>query len=67
MADALSPGRYVPEAASAVGLTIAPGDLSDVIGAFAVLARAAAVVMAVDLPEEVVAAAVFAPGEGGAR
>jgi hypothetical protein len=67
MADALSPGRYVPEAASAVGLTIAPGDLSEVIGAFAVLARAAAVVMAVDLPEEVVAAAVFTPGEREAR
>ena len=43
------PARYVPEAASAVGLTIAPGDLGDVIGAFAVLARAAAVVMAVRL------------------
>jgi hypothetical protein len=67
MASPLDPARYVPEAASAVGLAIAPGDLGDVIGAFAVLARAAAVVMAVDLPEEVVAAAVFTPGEGEAR
>ena len=67
MADPLDPARYLPEAATAVGLTIAPGDLGDVIGAFAVLARAAAIVMAVDLPEEVVAAAVFTPGEGEAR
>jgi len=67
MADPLDPARYVPEAATAVGLTIAPGDLGDVIGAFAVLARAAAQVMAVELPEDMVAAAVFTPGEGEAR
>jgi Protein of unknown function (DUF4089) len=67
MADPLDPARYVPEAATAVGLTIVPGDLGDVIGAFGVLARVAAQVMAVDLPEEVVAAAVFAPDDGAAR
>ena len=67
MADPLDPARYVPEAATAVGLTIAPGDLGDVIGAFSVLARAAAQVMAVELPEDMVAAAVFTPGEGEAR
>ncbi len=67
MADPLDPARYVPEAATAVGLTIAPGDLGDVIGAFGVLARAAAQVMATALLEEIVPAAVFTPDDGAAR
>jgi len=67
MADPFDPARYVPEAAAAVGLTIAPGDLGDVIGAFAVLARVAAHVMALPLPEEPIAAAVFIPDDGAAR
>ncbi len=67
MADLLDPARYVPEAASALGLTIAPDDLGDVIQAFAVLARVAAQLMAVPLPEETIAAAMFFPDEGGAR
>ncbi len=67
MANPLDPARYVPEAATAVGLTIAPSDLGDVIGAFGVLARAATQVMAISLPEEIVPAAVFTPDDGAAR
>ncbi len=66
MADEFDPARYVPLAAAAVGLPIAPEDLGGVIGAFAVLARVAGPVMAFPLPEEVVAAAVFTPDDGGA-
>jgi hypothetical protein len=66
MADAFDPAGYVPLAAAAVGLKLAPEDLGDVIGAFAVLARVAGPVMAFPLPEEVVAAAVFTPDDGGA-
>ncbi len=67
MAEPLDPAAYVPEAAKAVGLTIAPQDLGDVIGAFAVLARAAGQLMATPLPESLVAASVFTPDEGEAR
>ncbi len=57
----------MPPAAAALGLPLAPEDLSDVIGAFAVLARVAGPVMAFALPEELIAAAVFVPGRRGAR
>ena len=66
MADPFDPARYVPLAAAAVGLKLAPEDLGDVIGAFAVLARVAGPVMAFPLPEDVVAAAVFTPDDGSA-
>jgi hypothetical protein len=55
---------YVPVAASALGLPLADEDMGDVIAAFTVLARVANVVMSFPLPEEVIAAAVFKPGEG---
>jgi Protein of unknown function (DUF4089) len=67
MADPFDPARYVLEAAAAVGLTIAPGDLGDVTQAFAVLARVAAQLMAVPLPEETIPAALFFPDDGAAR
>lgn len=67
MAEPLDPAAYVPEAAKAVGLTIAPQDLGDVIGSFAVLARAAGQLMAMPLPKSLVAASVFTPDEGEAR
>jgi hypothetical protein len=66
MAEPFDPAKFVPMAATAVGLPIAPEDLGAVIGAFSVLARVAAPVMAFPLPEEMVAAAVFVPGEEGA-
>jgi hypothetical protein len=65
VANEFDPARYVPLAAAAVSLPIAPEDLGDVIGAFAVLARVAGPVMAFPLPEEVVAAALFTPDDGG--
>jgi Protein of unknown function (DUF4089) len=61
MAELLDPARYVPLAAAAVGLELAPEEQSNVIGAFAVLARVAGSVMAFRLPEELIAAAVFSP------
>jgi hypothetical protein len=61
MAEPFDPAQYVPAAASAIGLPIAPEDIGGVIAAFAVLARVAAPVMAFDLPEDLVAAAVFTP------
>ena len=64
MAEPFDPALYVPPAAAALGLPLAPEDLGDVIGAFAVLARVAGPVMAFPLPEELIAAAVFVPGEG---
>jgi hypothetical protein len=67
MADPFDPARYVPEAAAAVGLAISPGDLGDVIGAFAVLARVATQLMAVPLPEDAISAAIFTPDDGAAR
>jgi hypothetical protein len=66
MAEPVDSAQYVPRAAAAVGLPLAPEDRDDVIGAFAVLARVAGVVMAFPLPEEIVAAAVFAPDDGSA-
>jgi hypothetical protein len=66
MADAIDPAEYVPRAAAAVGLRLAPEDLDDVIGAFAVLARVAGAVMAFPLTEDTVAAAVFTPDDGNA-
>jgi hypothetical protein len=64
VAEPFDPALYVPQAAAALGLPIAAEDLGNVIGAFAVLARVAGPVMAFPLPEELVAAAVFVPGEG---
>jgi hypothetical protein len=64
VAEPFDPALYVPQAAAALGLPLAPEDLGDVIGAFAVLARVALPVMAFPLPEELIAAAVFVPGEG---
>lgn len=64
MADPFDPARYVPLAAAAIGLPLAPEDVGDVIGAFAILARVAAPVMAFPLPEELVAAAIFTPDDG---
>jgi hypothetical protein len=66
MAEPFDPARYVPLAAAAVGLPLAPEELGDVIGAFAVLARVALPVMAFPLPEDIVAAAVFVPDDGKA-
>jgi hypothetical protein len=63
MAEPFEPARYVPQAAAALGLPLAPDDLNDVIGAFAILAKVAGPVMAFRLPEELIAAAVFVPGE----
>ena len=63
MAEPFDPALYVPQAAAALGLPLAPEDLGDVINAFAVLARVAGPVMAFPLPEELIAAAVFVPGE----
>ena len=64
MAEPFDPALYVPQAAAALGLPLAPEDLGDVIGAFAVLARVAGPVMAFPLPEELIAAGVFVPGQG---
>jgi Protein of unknown function (DUF4089) len=63
MAEPFDPARYVPLAAAALGLPLAPEDLGDVIGAFAVLARVAQPVMSFPLQEDLVAAAVFFPGD----
>ena len=60
------PALYVPQAAAALGLEIAPKDFGEVVAAFAVLARVAGLVMATPLPEELVAAAVFTPSQGDA-
>ncbi|MFZ3359303.1 MAG: DUF4089 domain-containing protein [Xanthobacteraceae bacterium] len=65
MDEPFDPARYVPPAAAALGLPLSPEDLSDVIGAFAVLALVAGPVMAFALPEELIAAAVFVPGAEG--
>ena len=67
MADPFDAARYVPLAAAAVGLEIAPGDLAGVVAAFAVLARVAEPVMAFPLAEAVVAAAIFTPDDGSAE
>jgi hypothetical protein len=64
MAEAVDPTQYAPAAAAAIGLPLAHEDLGAVIGAFAVLARVAAPLMAFALPEDIVAAAVFTPEDG---
>ena len=64
MAEPFDPALYVPQAAAALGLRLAPEDIGDVISAFAVLVRVAGPVMAFPLPEELIAAAVFVPDEG---
>jgi hypothetical protein len=66
MADTVDPAEFVPRAAAAVGLRLAPEDLAEVIAPFAVLARVAGVVMTFPLAEEIVAAAVFTPDDGAA-
>jgi Protein of unknown function (DUF4089) len=66
MADPFDQEAYVPQAAAALGLPIAPTDLGDVVAAFAMLARVAGVVMAFPLPEETVAGAVFTAEKGDA-
>lgn len=66
MADAVDPAEFVPLAAAVMGLPIAPDDVADVIGAFAVLARAAGLVTTFPLSEEIVAAALFTPDDGAA-
>ena len=55
------------QAAAAVGLPIAEEDFGDVVAAFAVLQRVSAPVMAFPLTEDVIAAAVFTPDDGGER
>ena len=62
MAEPFDPARYVPLAAAAVGLELAAEELSNVIGAFAVLARVAEPLMAFPLPEDLLSAAIFTPG-----
>ena len=64
MAEPFDPALYVPQAAAALGLSLAPEDLGDVISALAILARVAGPVMAFPLPEELIAAGVFVPNEG---
>lgn len=66
MGEAFDPAEYVPVAAAAIGLPLPPEDHGGVIGAFAVLARVAAPLMAFALPEDIVAAAVFTPDDGSA-
>jgi Protein of unknown function (DUF4089) len=66
VAEPFDPALYVPQAAAALGLPLAPEDLDDVIRAFAVLARVAGPVMSFPLPEELIAAGVFVP-DGGTR
>jgi 1-carboxybiuret hydrolase subunit AtzG-like protein len=63
VAEPFEPAHYVPPAAAALGLRLAPEDLRDVIAAFAVLARVAGPVMAFALSEDLIAAAVFVPDE----
>lgn len=64
MAEPFDPAKYVPLAAAAMGLPLAPEDLGDVIGAFSVLARVARPVMDFQLSEDVVAAPVFTLDDG---
>jgi hypothetical protein len=66
MAEAFDPAEYATVAAAAIGLPLPPEDLQGVIGAFAMLARVAAPLMAFALPEDIVAAAVFTPDDGSA-
>ena len=66
MPTEFDPALYVPQAAAALGLEIAPEDFGEVVAAFSVLARAAGGLMATPLPEDLVAAAVFMPSQGDA-
>jgi hypothetical protein len=66
MAEPFDPELYVPLAAAAMGLPLAPEDFGGVIGAFSVLARVAQPVMNFQLPENLVAASVFTPDDGSA-
>jgi len=63
VAEPSDPAQFVPLAAAAVGLRLAPEDLEDVFAAFAVLARVAGPLMSFPIPEDVVAAAIFNPGD----
>ena len=63
MAEPFDPAQFVPLAAASVGLPLAPEDLDDVVAAFAVLARVAGPVMAFPIREDLVAAAIFTPGD----
>ena len=65
MTEPFNSATYVAQAAAALGLPLAPEDKGDVIAAFAVLAKVAGPVMAFPLPEELIAAAVFVPGQEG--
>jgi hypothetical protein len=63
-AQADSPlAQFVRETAAVTGLAIAPEDFADVVTQFAALARVAEPLMKFGLPENVIAAAVFVPGE----
>jgi len=65
MTEPLDPARFVPVAAAAVALPLAPQDLDNVISSFALLARVAGPLMAFRLEEEVVAGSIFSPDQGG--
>jgi hypothetical protein len=64
MADSMDPALYVMLSAAAIGLPIEKADFDRVVGAFSVLARVAGPVMAFELAEDVIAAAVFVPDDG---
>jgi Protein of unknown function (DUF4089) len=65
MTEPLDPVRFVPLAAAAVALPLAPEDLNHVISSFALLARVAGPLMAFRIEEEIVAASIFSPDQGG--
>jgi Protein of unknown function (DUF4089) len=65
MTEPLDPARFVPIAAAAVALPLAPEDLNNVISAFALLARVAGPLMAFAIEEEIVAASIFSPDQRG--
>jgi hypothetical protein len=65
MTEPLDPARFVPLAAAAVALPLAPEDLNNVISSFALLARVAGPLMAFPIEEEIVAASIFSPDQGG--
>lgn len=64
MTEPFDSATYIAQAAAALGLPLASDDKDDVVAAFAVLAKVAAPVMAYPLPEDLIAAAVFVPGQG---
>jgi Protein of unknown function (DUF4089) len=63
MTEPFDCATYIVQAAAALGMPLAPEDKADVIAAFAVLAKVAGPVMAFPLPEDLIAAAVFVPGQ----